>query len=60
MLIVKNVEDVINSKIIKSKSVIYSASNAATPQVLLGQLATDKSITNVDLFCILPLGNKLK
>ena len=60
MLKVKNVADAVNCRTIKSKNVIYAAGNAATPQVLLGQLAVDKSITNVDLFCILPLGNKLK
>jgi acyl-CoA hydrolase len=57
---VKRVEDAINAKILKPGSVIYSAGNAATPQVLLEQLARDSSIKDIDLFCILPLGEQAK
>jgi len=57
---VANVEDVINSRVIKPGSVIYSSGNAATPQVLLEQLARDTKIKNVDLFGILLLGDRIK
>jgi len=57
---VANVEDVINSRILKPGSVIYTSGNAATPQVLLEQLARDTNIKNVDLFGILLLGDRIK
>ncbi len=53
-------EDVINARILKPGSVIYSSGNAATPQVLLGQLAGDLSIKHVAMFSILPLGDRLR
>ncbi len=60
MVQVVKVEDAINSKIIKPGSILYAAGNAATPQVLLSQLAADETIKDVDLFCILPLGQGLE
>jgi 4-hydroxybutyrate CoA-transferase len=57
MKIVKNVSDVINSTYIKPGSMIYTAGNAATPQVLLNQLAKDPYIYNVDLLSVLLLGD---
>lgn len=58
MRIVK-VEEVINSSFLKPGSVIYSAGNAATPQVILGQLARDPAIRDIDLYCVLPLGDRI-
>jgi 4-hydroxybutyrate CoA-transferase len=54
---VKNASDVINSTYIKAGSMIYTAGNAATPQVLLKQLARDPYIYNVDLLSVLLLGD---
>ncbi len=54
-----NVSDVINSKIIKAGSVIYTAGNAATPQMLLRQLGDDHSIKHVALYSVLLLGDKI-
>lgn len=57
MKIIKNVEQVINPVYIKPGSVIYTAGNAATPQVLLRQLARDPYIYDVDLLSVLLLGD---
>ena len=57
MKIVKNVENVINATYIKEGSVIYVAGNAATPKVILNQLAHDPYIYNVDLLSVLLLGD---
>jgi acyl-CoA hydrolase len=57
MKIVKKVEDVINREFIKPGSVIYTAGNAAAPQVLLRQLAKDPYIYDVDLLSVLLLGD---
>lgn len=57
MKFVKNVEEAINSSIIKKGSVIYCGGNAATPQVLLQQMIKDTTITDVDMFSILLLGD---
>ncbi len=57
MKICKKVESIVNSGIIKKGSAIYTAGNAATPQVLLKQLAKDKNIKNVDLLSVLLLGD---
>jgi hypothetical protein len=43
----------INNKTLKPGSVAYSAGNAATPQVLLEQLAKDLSIKQMDLYGVL-------
>lgn len=51
------VEDIINNKIIKPGSVIYTAGNAAAPQVLLNQFAADTSIVNVEMLSVLLLGD---
>ncbi len=60
MKLVGSVEEAVNSTVIKPGSVIYASGNAATPQVLLGQLAADLSIRDVDLFSVLLLGDRLK
>jgi 4-hydroxybutyrate CoA-transferase len=57
MKVVQRIEDAINSVILKKGSIIYTAGNAATPQVLLRQLADDESITDVELLSVLLLGN---
>jgi acyl-CoA hydrolase len=57
MKVFKNPESVINSSIIKEGSIIYTAGNAATPQVLLKQLVKDTSIKNIDLLSVLLLGD---
>jgi acyl-CoA hydrolase len=57
MNIVKHVEDAINSSTIKQGSIIYIAGNAATPQVLLRQLAADESIMDVQALSVLLLGD---
>ncbi len=57
MKLIKNVEDAINASIIKKGNIIYTAGNAATPQILLKQLAKDKSIKNIELLSILLLGD---
>lgn len=54
---VKHVSDVINPTYIKQGSMIYTAGNAAAPQVLLRQLAKDPYIYNVDLLSVLLLGD---
>ncbi|GAB4320762.1 MAG: acetyl-CoA hydrolase/transferase C-terminal domain-containing protein [Bacteroidales bacterium] len=56
MKIVKNVEEVVNSTYIRPGSMIYTAGNAATPRVLLQQLARDPYIYDVDLLSVLLLG----
>lgn len=57
MKIVKKVEEAVNAKLIKEGSVIYTAGNAATPQVLLKQLAKDHEIKNIELLSLLLLGD---
>jgi len=57
MKIVKKVEDVVNREYIKPGSVIYTAGNAAAPQVLLRQLAIDPYIYDVELLSVLLLGD---
>ena len=51
------VEEVINNKVIKPGSVIYTAGNATTPQVLLNQFANDTSIAEVEMLSVLLLGD---
>ncbi len=60
MRIIKHVEEAVNSRIIKPGSVIYMSGNAATPKILLKQLADDVSIRSIDMYCILPLGEGLE
>lgn len=57
MKIVKRVEDAINPLNITRGSRIYCAGNAATPQVLLRQLAADPYIYNVEMLSVLLLGD---
>jgi acyl-CoA hydrolase len=57
MKIVKKVEDAVNAHTIPKGSMIYTSGNAATPQVLLRQLAEDTDISNVDLLSLLLLGD---
>lgn len=54
---VSKAEEIINNKVLKPGSVIYTAGNAATPQVLLRQLAADSTIKDVELLSILLLGD---
>ncbi|MDJ0915794.1 MAG: malonate decarboxylase subunit alpha [Desulfobacterales bacterium] len=54
---VRNPEEVINSKLIEPGSRIYAAGNAATPQHLLSQLATDESIHQIELIGVMLLGD---
>ncbi len=57
MKIVKRVEKAVNSSTVKPGSVIYIGGNAATPQVLLRQLASDSSIRDVQTLSVLLLGD---
>ncbi|MEW5924102.1 MAG: malonate decarboxylase subunit alpha [Candidatus Zixiibacteriota bacterium] len=60
MQVVKRPEDVINPEIIKPGSVIYASGNAAAAQELLLQLARDLTITDIEMYGILLLGERLK
>jgi acyl-CoA hydrolase len=53
---VNSPEEIINSTTIRPGSRIYASGNAATPQVLLNQLARDPSIRDVELLGVLFLG----
>lgn len=57
MKVIKNVSEAVNSIILKSGTVIYTAGNAATPQTLLKQLIKDTSIKDVELISVLLLGD---
>ncbi|MBE0639444.1 MAG: acetyl-CoA hydrolase/transferase family protein [Bacteroidales bacterium] len=57
MKVVQRVEDAINASNIKKGSIIYTAGNAATPQVLLRQIASDPEITDAQMLSVLLLGN---
>jgi 4-hydroxybutyrate CoA-transferase len=57
MKIVKKVEWAVNSSTLPPGSIIYIAGNAATPQVLLRQLASDTSIRDVETLSLLLLGD---
>ncbi len=59
MIKVSDAADVINPLLIQPGSVIYCAGNAATPQVLLEQLAADLAIKHVDMYAVLPLGERI-
>jgi len=60
MKVVKEISEIINSHYIKPKSVIYCAGNAATPQVILQQMAKDLSIKHVAIYSVLPLGESIR
>jgi len=57
MKIVDRVEDAVNPVTIPRGSTIYTAGNAATPVMLLRQLATDDRIQDVTLLSVLLLGD---
>ena len=57
MKIVRKAADVINSTYVKPGSVIYTAGNAAVPQILLRSLAKDPNIYNIELLSVLLLGD---
>ncbi|MEZ5357774.1 MAG: acetyl-CoA hydrolase/transferase C-terminal domain-containing protein [Candidatus Zixiibacteriota bacterium] len=59
MKIVSAVDEAINSTTLRPGTTIYTSGNAATPQVLLGQLARDLSITDVSLYSVLLLGDHI-
>ena len=56
---VDDVSEIINNKLIPPGSVMYTAGNAATPQVLLKQLGDDHSIAHVALYSVLLLGDQI-
>ena len=57
MKIIRNVEDIINPKTLPANSMVYTAGNASTPQVLLKQLVRDSNIRDIDLLSLLLLGD---
>lgn len=57
MKIVKKAEDVINPTYIKPGSVIYTAGNAAVPQLLLKAMARDPYLYDIELLSVLLLGD---
>jgi len=57
MKVINRIEEAVNSTNIKPGSMIYTAGNAATPQVILKQLIKDNSIKDVDLISVLLLGD---
>ncbi|MAE71640.1 MAG: acetyl-CoA hydrolase [Gemmatimonadetes bacterium] len=59
MKTVSDVADAINRSVIPPGSVLYTSGNAATPRSLLGQLASDLSIKEIDLYSVLLLGEGL-
>jgi 4-hydroxybutyrate CoA-transferase len=60
MKIVSCIEEAVNNRLIPPGSVIYVSGNAAAPQDLLEVLAADRSITGVDMYGVLLLGDRLK
>ena len=57
MKIVKNVEEIVNERLIPPGSRIYASGNAATPQVLFRRMAEDPAIRDVELMGVLFLGD---
>ncbi|MBF0390314.1 MAG: acetyl-CoA hydrolase/transferase family protein [Desulfamplus sp.] len=57
MIIIKNIEEIINSATLKSGSKIYCSGNAATPQIFLRQIAADESIKDIEILSVLLLGD---
>ena len=57
MKVVTRVEEAVNASNIPAGSRIYSSGNAATPQVLLRQLAREGSIKDVELLGVLFMGD---
>ncbi len=57
---VSHVSEAINPSVFKPGSLVYTSGNAATPQVLLEQIANDKAICDIDIFSVLLLGDRIK
>ena len=57
MIIASNVEEVVNAGILHPGRRIYVSGNAATPQVLLGQMVADTEIRDVEMIGVLLLGD---
>ena len=57
MIVTDKVESVINAGTLRPGRRIYVAGNAATPQVLLRQVAADTDITGVEMISVLLLGD---
>ena len=57
MEIINRVEEAINKNIIQAGKMIYTVGNAATPQVLLKQIASDPSIKDIEMLSLLLLGD---
>lgn len=57
MKVVQKVEQAINAETIPPGSIIYTAGNAAAPQVLLRQIADDTTIRDVEMLSVLLLGD---
>ncbi len=60
MKTVRSIDEAINSTLLKPGSVVYTSGNAATPQVILEHLAGDLSITDIDMYSVLLLGDRIK
>jgi len=60
MQVVSDAAEVIHRRNLPPGSVIYTAGNASTPQVLLRRLAADEAIEDVTLYSILLLGEGLE
>jgi acyl-CoA hydrolase len=56
MKIAAKVEEIINKNTLPPGSIVYIGGNAATPQVLLRQVAADHSITGIEMLSVLLLG----
>jgi len=57
MKFVKKVEDLVNHQLLPPGSRIYASGNAATPQVMLRQLAADTAVRDIELMGVLFLGD---
>ena len=57
MKILREASAVVNAGLLRPGCRIYASGNAATAQILLGQLATDTEIRNVELMAVLLLGD---
>ena len=57
MKIITRVDEAVNAAIIPRGSRIYTSGNAATPKLLLNQLAEDENIKDVELLSVLLLGD---
>jgi 4-hydroxybutyrate CoA-transferase len=57
MIVASHVEEIVNAGILEPGRRIYVSGNAATPQVLLRQVAADDEITGVEMISVLLLGD---